>query len=186
MIFTELPLAGAYLIELERQEDERGFFARSWCAEEFAAHGLNPRLVQCNVSYNRDAGTLRGMHYQVPPHEEAKLVRCTRGRLWDVIVDLREGSPTRLHWYGVELSAENHRALYVPEGLAHGFLTFAPGTEVFYQMTGFYAPGSARGFRWDDSALGIDWPAPVHRVSARDQAYPPLDPGHTQPSEPHG
>jgi dTDP-4-dehydrorhamnose 3,5-epimerase len=171
VIFRETKLPGAYVIELEPHRDERGFFARTWCQREFEAHGLNPGLVQCNISYNEDRGTLRGMHYQAPPHEEAKLVRCTRGRLYDVIIDLRPDSPAFKQHIGVTLSAENRTMLYVPEGFAHGFLTLDDATEVFYQMSAFYAPEAARGVRWNDPAFGIEWPAPVEHIKDRDQAY---------------
>jgi dTDP-4-dehydrorhamnose 3,5-epimerase len=169
--FTPTPLAGAYVIELERIEDERGFFARSFCQEEFRKQGLKPAIAQCNVSWNRKRGTLRGLHYQAAPHEEAKVVRCTRGTVWDVLVDLREGSPTRLRWHAQELSAENRRAFYVPEGFAHGFQALADDSEVLYQMSEFYHPGLARGLRWDDPKLGIRWPLPEPTLSARDRSY---------------
>lgn len=172
MIFRETPLSGAYVIDLERHSDERGFFARTWCRREFEEHGLNPRLVQCNISYNKTRGTLRGMHYQAPPHEEAKLVRCTRGRIYDVIIDLRSDEPTYTDSFGITLCDEKRRALYVPEGFAHGFLTLDDDTEVFYQMSEFYAPEAARGVRYDDPAFGIDWPAPVQCIKERDRNYP--------------
>jgi dTDP-4-dehydrorhamnose 3,5-epimerase len=172
MTFTETELEGAFVIDLDRIEDPRGFFARSWCAREFEEHGLNPRLVQCNVSRNGSRGTLRGMHYQVPPHEEAKLVRCTLGAIYDVIVDLRPRSSTYLRSFGSMLSAENHRALYVPEGFAHGFLTLTDESEVFYQMSEFYAPDAARGLRWNDPALAIEWPEAVTVIAERDRTYP--------------
>jgi dTDP-4-dehydrorhamnose 3,5-epimerase len=172
MIFTETPIAGAYVIEVERMEDDRGFFARTWCQREFEKHGLDSRLVQCNLSFNRSKGTLRGMHYQAPPHAEAKLVRCTAGAFYDVIVDLRPGSKSFRQWFGIELTADNRRALFIPEGLAHGFLTLADQTEVFYQMSEFYTPEGARGVRWDDPVFGIRWPAAVAVISPRDAAYP--------------
>lgn len=172
MIFRETDLPGAYVIDLDRHADERGFFARAWCRREFEARGLNPRLVQCNISYNAERGTLRGMHYQAPPHEEAKLVRCTRGRIYDVIVDLRRDSPAFTRHVGIELNDRNRTMLYVPEGVAHGFLTLEDDTEVFYQMSTFYAPEAARGVRWNDPAFAIDWPAPVRQVKARDANYP--------------
>jgi dTDP-4-dehydrorhamnose 3,5-epimerase len=177
MKFAESPLKDAFVIELEPRLDDRGFFARAWCAKEFEAHGLNPRVVQSNVSYNRRRGTLRGMHYQVAPHEETKLVRCIRGGIYDVIVDLRPGSRTHLQWFGVELTADNRRMLYVPEGFAHGFQTLEDDTEVFYQVTEFYTPGAERGIRWDDPALGIEWPHADGRVlSPKDQSWPALSP----------
>jgi dTDP-4-dehydrorhamnose 3,5-epimerase len=172
MIFTETILMGAYLIKAERLEDERGFFARVWCCREFEAHGLGTALAQCNVSFNVSRGTLRGMHYQVAPHEEAKLVRCTMGAIYDVIVDLRRGSPTYRRHFGEVLSAENRNMLYIPEGFAHGFITLEDRTEVFYQMSAFYDAESARGVRWDDPAFGIRWPAEVRVISERDRSYP--------------
>jgi len=174
--FVPTPLAGAFVVELELIEDERGFFARSFCQNEFRARGLDPVVAQCNVSLNRSRGTLRGLHYQAPPHEEAKLVRCTRGAIWDVIIDLREGSPTRWKPFSNELTADNRRALYVPRGFAHGFQTLADDSEVLYQISEFYHPECSRGLRWDDPALGIRWPLPDPVVSARDRAYPLLAP----------
>lgn len=172
MIFTETPLKGAFIIEPERLEDERGFFARTWCQREFEAHGLNSRLVQCNISFNKKKGTLRGMHYQIAPYEEAKLVRCTQGAIYDVIIDLRPGSSTFKQYTAAVLTAQNHKMLYVPEGFAHGFLTLEDHTEVFYQMSEFYAPEYARGVRWNDPAFGVQWPAEVQIISDRDQNYP--------------
>jgi dTDP-4-dehydrorhamnose 3,5-epimerase len=176
MVFIETGLEGAFVVDLERAVDSRGFFARSWCTHEFQAHGLNPRLVQCSVSRNHLKGTLRGMHYQAAPHQEAKLVRCTQGALYDVIVDLRPESRTYLAHFGVELTASNHRALYVPEGFAHGYLTLADESEVFYQMSEFYAPAAARGVRWNDPALSINWPGPVVVISERDKNLPDFEP----------
>jgi dTDP-4-dehydrorhamnose 3,5-epimerase len=176
MQFSETSLKGAFVIDVERSEDERGFFARSWCQREFEAHGLNPNVVQCNVSRNCRRGTLRGIHFQVPPHEEAKLVRCTKGAIYDVVVDLRSDSDTFLQHVGVVLSEENHRALYVPEGFGHGFLTLSDATEVFYQMSQFFEPAAARGIRWDDPALSITWPEPIHLISERDRSYPDFQP----------
>jgi dTDP-4-dehydrorhamnose 3,5-epimerase len=173
--FLPTPLTGAYLIELELLEDERGFFARSFCQSEFRAHGLDPVVAQCNVSFNRKRGTLRGLHYQAEPHAEAKLVRCTRGAVWDVIVDLRKGSLTVRQWHAAELTADNRRALYIPAGFAHGFQTLADDTEVLYQMSEFYHPESARGILWDDPALQINWPLSNPTVSERDRSYPPLN-----------
>jgi dTDP-4-dehydrorhamnose 3,5-epimerase len=172
MLFTKTGLESAFIVDVERHEDERGFFARSWCAREFEAHGLNPRLVQCNVSRNRVKGTLRGMHYQVAPHREAKLVRCTAGAVHDVIIDLRPESPTCRRHFGMVLCAENHRALYVPEGFAHGYLTLEDNSEVFYQMSEFHEAAAARGVRWNDPAFGISWPAEVRVISDRDRGYP--------------
>ncbi len=172
MIFRELELTGAFLLELERHEDERGFFARAFCRREFEEHGLDPTVSQANLSYNRDRGTLRGMHYQVVPSQEAKTVRCVAGALHDVIVDLRPGSATYGHHTAVELSADNRASLYVPAGLAHGFQTLAPHTEVYYLMSEAYSPEHARGFRHDDPALGIRWPLPVSVISERDATLP--------------
>lgn len=174
MRFVETGLAGAWLIEPELAEDERGLFARTYCEREFAARGISTRFVQCSTSYNARAGTLRGMHYQAEPAAEEKLVRCTRGAIYDVIVDLREHSPTHLRWFAAELSADNRRALYVPKGFAHGFKTLADASEVFYQISEFYQPEAARGVRWDDPALAIHWPAGAPILSERDRAYPGL------------
>ena len=174
MIFTELNLCGAYVIEVERHEDGRGYFGRSFCVEEFGRIGLKSGVAQCNVSFNRRKGTLRGIHYQVPPKAEAKLVRCTRGAIYDVIVDLRGGSPTFSRWAAVELSEDNSRMLYIPEGFAHGFQTLADDSEVFYQMFTPYSPEHARGVRWDDPAFGISWPLTDPIVSERDRSFPLL------------
>jgi len=171
MRFTETTLPGAFVVDVERHEDERGFFARSWCTQEFRDRGLNPCVVQCNISWNRIKATLRGMHYQATPHAEVKLVRCTRGSVYDVIVDLRERSPTYLGHVGVELSADSHRALYIPDGFAHGFMTLEDDTEVFYQMSALYEPSAAKGVRWNDPAFGIHWPLPVSIISSRDRDY---------------
>ncbi len=170
MKFVETELPGAWQVDLEPHRDERGFFARSFCRDEFAARGLSPVVAQCNVSWNARAGTLRGMHYQLAPSAEAKLVRCTAGAIWDAIVDLRPDSPTFRRWTARELSAEDRGALYVPEGFAHGFLTLRDETEVFYQMSASYAPARARGFRWDDPAIGIAWPAAPAVISEADRA----------------
>jgi dTDP-4-dehydrorhamnose 3,5-epimerase len=175
MIFQETSLPGAFVIEPERFEDERGFFARTWCRREFAQRGLSVELAQCNTSFNTKKGTLRGMHFQVAPHAEIKLVRCTRGAIYDAIIDLRPDSPAYRRWFAVELTAENLRQLYIPAGFAHGFQTLADGSEVFYQMSEFYHPDSARGVRWDDPALGIIWPLPVSVISPRDRTYPLLE-----------
>ena len=176
MVFTETGLSGAVIVDVESHADERGFFARSWCTREFAERGLNPSVVQCNVSGNTVKGTLRGMHYQIAPHAEVKLVRCTKGAMYDVIIDLREGSPTFLRHVGVELTADNHRALYIPEGFAHGFMTLEDNSEVFYQMSAYYEPTAARGVRWNDPIFGIDWPLPVSVISTRDRDYPDFKP----------
>ena len=172
MIFAETPIEGAYVIDIERLEDHRGFFARTWCANEFAEHGLDVHLVQCNISFNAASGTLRGMHYQAAPHGEAKLVRCTMGSIYDVIVDLRESSPNYLRWYGVELSAANRRMLYIPEGVGHGFQTLVPDSEVSYQMSELYHPESAKTARWNDPAFGIDWPIANPVISDKDRNAP--------------
>lgn len=172
MIFRETPLAGAWILEPERFEDERGFFARTWDRREFEARGLDPTLAQCSVSYNYRLGTLRGLHFQAAPHEEVKLVRVTRGAIWDVIVDLRPDSPTRTKHFSVILSADAGNQLYIPKGMAHGFQSLEEGSEVFYQISEFYAPESARGYRWDDPAFGIPWPEPVAVISEKDCNLP--------------
>lgn len=172
MIFEPTRLEGVTVVAPERVEDERGFFARTWDTEVFESQGLDPRLVQSSVSYNRLRGTLRGMHYQAAPHEEAKLVRCTAGVVFDVAVDLRPESRTYLDWFGVELSAENRLALYVPEGCAHGFLTLTDDSEVLYLISAFWAPDAGRGVRWDDPAFGIRWPGEVAVINERDRTYP--------------
>jgi dTDP-4-dehydrorhamnose 3,5-epimerase len=171
MIFKESPLRGAYLIDMARVDDERGFFARSFCPEEFAAHGLALHLGQCSVSFNARKGTLRGLHFQAAPHEEDKLVRCTAGAVFDVIVDVRSGSPTHRQWFGTELSAVNHRSLYIPKGFAHGFISLADDTEVYYMISVPYARGFARGLRWNDPLLGIKWPMEPAVISRRDAEY---------------
>jgi dTDP-4-dehydrorhamnose 3,5-epimerase len=175
MLFTETKLKGAFIIDIAPRQDERGFFARSWCADEFEKHGLNPRLAQCNISFNKKRGTLRGMHYQAEPFPEAKLVRCTLGAMYDVMIDLRQNSPTFKQWLAVELTAQNRRALYIPEGFAHGFQTLADNTEVFYQMSEFYHPECARGVRWDDPAFGVEWALPITMASPQDSAYLRMD-----------
>lgn len=172
MKFTETQLKGAYIIEIEKLTDERGFFARAWCRNEFEAQGLNPELVQTNVSYNIKKGTLRGMHYQVKPYEETKLVRCTRGAIYDVIIDLRPDSSTYKKCFGLELTAGNYKMLYVPENFGHGFQALADDTEVTYQVSQFYTPGAEKGIRWDDPAFGIDWPFPVSVISQKDSNWP--------------
>jgi dTDP-4-dehydrorhamnose 3,5-epimerase len=179
MIFTESPLRGAFVLDLQRREDPRGFFARTFCREEFEAHGLRPAVAQCNLSYNHAKGTLRGMHYQAAPATEPKLVRCTRGAIYDVIVDLRPDSPTYLRHFGVELTEDNRRSLYVPDLFAHGYLTLTEGAEVSYQVGEFYTPGAERGLRYDDPALGIEWPVAVSVISDKDRAWPLLEAGAT-------
>lgn len=176
MTFTETKLRGAYVIEPERFDDERGFFARTFCRREFEEHGLDTDVAQSALSYNRRKGTLRGMHYQAPPHAQAKLVRSARGAVYDVIIDLRPESATLRSWFGMELTAANRLMLYVPKGFAHGFLTLDDDSEVAYHMSGFYAPETERGVRWDDPAFGIQWPIPVTVLSERDRAFPPFRP----------
>jgi len=172
MIFREAKLPGVFEIDLQVKPDARGFFARTWCQEEFAAHGLSTKLAQCSVSFNTRKGTLRGMHYQVAPHAETKLVRCTRGAIYDVVLDLRPRSPKFMDYIGVVLTAEKRNMIYVPEGCAHGFLTLEEGTEVFYQVSEFQSPESARGVRFDDPAFRIAWPEKIAVISERDRNYP--------------
>ena len=174
MIFVETPLRGAFTIDLERYEDERGFFARTFCVNEFTNHGLNPKVVQCNLSSNSKAGTLRGMHFQKGPAGEAKLVRCVRGAIHDVVVDLRSESPTYRQSYAVQLTMENRRALYIPESFGHGFQTLVDDTEVEYQMSEFHAQQDARGFRYDDAAFSIRWPRSVSMISTQDLNWLPF------------
>lgn len=176
MKFTETNIPGAYVLDLEPITDERGFFARTFCKDEFAAHGLTTEIAQCNRSLSTERGTLRGLHYQVAPHQEAKLVHCMRGRFFDVCLDLRPDSPTSTQWTGVELSAENRRALFVPEGCAHGFLTLEDNTEIYYQISASYAPEAQRGVRYDDPAFGIEWPDEIRHIKDRDAQYPDFDP----------
>ena len=179
MIFNETKLKGAYIIEVEPFEDERGSFARTFCREEFETHGLNSFVAQCNISHNRRKGTLRGMHYQIAPHAEAKLVTCLAGSIYDVIIDLRPDSITYCHWLAVELSARHPRNLiYIPEGFAHGFQTLEDDTEVFYQMSHSYVSKAARGVRWDDPAFAIDWPDRPRTLSDRDNNYPDFSPSY--------
>jgi dTDP-4-dehydrorhamnose 3,5-epimerase len=172
MLFTETPLPGVWIIDIDRREDDRGWFARSFCQDEYRAHGLNPQIAQCNISLNRKKGTLRGMHYQAAPYAEAKTVRCTRGAIYDVALDLRPDSPTFLRWFGLELTGESCRMLYILEGLAHGFQSLTDDSEVLYEMSEFYHPEASRGVRWDDPAFGITWPLPDPILSDRDRAYP--------------
>jgi dTDP-4-dehydrorhamnose 3,5-epimerase len=170
--FSETALAGAFVIDIDPVEDERGFFARTFCRREFEARGLNPDLAQCSVSFNRRKGTLRGMHYQAAPRAEAKVVWCAAGAVHDVIIDLRPASPTFRRWHGVDLKAGTWRMLYIPEGVAHGFQTLADDTAVYYQISQFHDAGSARGVRWNDPAFGIRWPAPPSVMSERDRGFP--------------
>ena len=172
MIFIPTRLGGATVVEPERHDDERGHFARIFCEREFASHGLPTRVAQANRSLTRREGTLRGMHYQLAPHAEDKLVRCERGSIWDCIIDLRPASPTYCQWLGVELSEANGRMLLVPQGFAHGFLTLSDDVAVSYQVSAFYTPGAERGVRFDDAVFGIAWPAPVRHLSAKDAAWP--------------
>jgi len=176
MIFRETILKGAFVIEMEKFEDKRGFFARAWCQKEVEANGLVSRVVQTNISFNKKRGTLRGMHYQVAPYEQIKLVRCTRGVIYDVIIDLRPDSPTFRKWTGVELTAENYTMLYVPENFAHGFQTLEDNTEVTYQVSQFYSPESERGVRYDDPVFQVAWPLPVEVISEKDIAWPYCSP----------
>ena len=171
MLFKQTKFKGVFIIEPERLKDRRGFFARTFCKKEFEKHGLNPRIVQCSISLNKKKGTLRGMHYQAFPHQEAKLVSCIRGAIYDITIDLRPDSPTFKQWLAVELTADNHRMLYVPEGVAHGFQTLVDNTEILYQMFEFYYPECARGVRWNDPAIGIQWPFKNCIVSPKDQQY---------------
>ncbi len=171
MKLLETKLKGAYIIKLDKLEDERGFFARSWCQKEFLDYGLNPNIVQCNISFNTRKGTLRGMHYQSAPHEEVKLVRSTRGAIYDVIIDLNPNSKSFKQWISVELTADNGKMLYVPKGFAHGFQTLEDNTEVFYQMSEFYHPESAQGVRWNDPTFDIQWPIGDPIMSAKDSQY---------------
>lgn len=176
MIFTQTSLPGAYFVDLDKREDDRGFFARAWCRREFAEQGLSTALVQCNLSFNERRGTLRGLHFQLPPHGEVKLVRCTRGSIYDVIVDLRPDSPTFKKWLAVELSAENRRMLYVPEGFAHGYQTLLDETETFYQVSAYYAAEAEGGVRWDDPAFAIAWPEADERLlSPKDASWPSFE-----------
>ena len=172
MIFTQTSLGGVFCVDVERHEDQRGSFARTFCQHEFAAHGLPVNFVQSNISCNTRRGILRGMHFQADPHPEGKLVRCTRGAIWDVVIDLRSGSPSYRRWIGVELNEKNARALYIPEGCAHGFQTLTDDSEVLYLMSEFYYPELARGVRWNDPAFGIEWPIADAFLSERDASYP--------------
>ena len=176
MIFTETPLAGAFVIALEPRDDDRGFFARAFCQNELAQHGLETTVAQANLSFNHRKGTLRGLHMQNPPHGEDKMVRCITGAIFDAIVDLRPGSPTYRQWFGVELSAANRLMLYVPKGFAHGYQSLTDGSEVLYMVTQFYTPGAERGLRWDDPAFGIAWPLPDPILSEKDAAAPDFTP----------
>jgi dTDP-4-dehydrorhamnose 3,5-epimerase len=175
MTFVETKLGGVFEVDLELNSDERGFFARSWCEREFANQGLESKLVQCNISLNRRKNTLRGIHYQAAPFAETKLVRCTAGAVYDVVLDLRRESPSFKQWFGVALSAENRKAIYIPEGCGHGFLTLTDDAEIMYQMSEFYHPEAARGFRWNDPSFQIQWPGNVEVISERDRTYPDFE-----------
>ena len=175
MKFLETPLHGLYVVELETLNDDRGFFARSFCVREFEGLGLDATVAQCNISFNKKAGTLRGLHFQASPHEEAKLVRCTRGAIYDVAIDIRPTSRTYLNSYAVELTPDNRRMIFIPRGFAHGFQTLLDSSEVFYLMSEFYHPESARGLRWDDPAFGIAWPLGDPIISDKDRTHPLLD-----------
>jgi dTDP-4-dehydrorhamnose 3,5-epimerase len=176
MLFHKTKLPGVFEIQVEPHIDERGFFARLWCQREFEAKGLNPKLVQCSISVNTSKGTLRGLHFQAHPHDETKLVRCTKGAIYDVVLDLRPSSPGFRDWFAVVLTPVNRKTMYIPEGCAHGFLTLEDDTEVFYQMSEFYNAESARGVRWNDPAFGITWPGKVEVISERDRTYPDFTP----------
>jgi len=182
MIFGATRLDDAWLIDIEPREDERGFFARTWCRQELSAQGLDPEIAQESLSYNRHCGTIRGLHFQRSPHEETKIVRCTRGAIFDVVVDLRPRSPTYLRWQGFELTAENRRALYVPKGFAHGFQTLAENAEIAYQISAFYVPDSAGGYRYDDATFGIAWPLPATVIGERDLSWPAFNADALAPS----
>ena len=172
MTFTETPLAGAYIIDIVALKDDRGFFARTWSVDELKQRGLDATLVQCNVAWNPTKGTLRGMHFQRPPYDEVKIIRCTRGALFDVIIDLRPSSPTFKQWTSVELDADSRRMLYVPKGLAHGYITLTDDVEAYYHVSAPYTPGSADGVAWDDPAFGVTWPMAPTVISERDRAWP--------------
>ena len=172
MEFIETALKGAFVIRQKKIEDHRGYFARAWCREEFIQHGLNPNMVQLNTAFNFQRGTVRGMHYQEKPHEEAKLIRCTRGAIYDVIIDLRPDSPTCGQWHGEELTSSNSTMLYAPEGFAHGYQTLLDDTEMCYMTSALYAPEAARGVRYDAVAFGIRWPLPVTAISEQDRKWP--------------
>ena len=172
MEFSETSLKGAYVVRLKKIQDERGYFARGWCREEFLQHGLNPQMVQLNVGFSHRLGTVRGLHYQLAPHGEAKYVRCTRGAIYDVIIDLREGSPTVRQWFGIELTPDSGLMLYAPEGFAHGYQSLQDDTETYYMTSAPYAPAAARGVRYDDPAFGVRWPLPVSVISEADRDWP--------------
>ena len=172
MIFTETKLRGAYLIEVQKNEDHRGFFGRAWCGKEFEAHGLTAKIAQINTSRTKKKGTIRGMHFQVAPYGEAKFIRCTKGRIYDVIIDLRPESPTFTQWIGNELSEDNYRMVYAPEYFAHGFVSLEDECEVYYPVTEFYTPQAERGIRWNDPAFNIKWPVPIEIFTEKDMSHP--------------
>ncbi|MCI0621722.1 MAG: dTDP-4-dehydrorhamnose 3,5-epimerase [Acidobacteria bacterium] len=172
MVFSQAPLESAYIVDVTKIEDNRGFFARSWCSQEFLRRGLTNVMVQTNIGFNLKRGIVRGLHYQTDPHSEAKLIRCTRGAIYDVIVDLRPDSPTYKQWFGTELTEDNYRMIYAPEGVAHGYQTLTDNAEIVYQTSEFFVPEAATGVRYDDPAFTIDWPLPVQLVSARDRSWP--------------
>lgn len=172
MIFTETKLKGAFVVEVKKLEDERGFFGRAWCQEEFEAHGIKTKICQINTSFTKNKGTIRGMHYQVDPYQEAKFIRCTKGRIFDVMVDLRPNSPTFLQWVGNELSEDNYKMAYVPENFAHGFVSLVDNCEVYYPVSQFYTPGAERGMRWNDPAINIEWPIDIINISDKDKGHP--------------
>ena len=178
MIFTETRLKGAFIIEIKKIEDERGFFGRAWCQKEFEEHGLNPNICQINASHTKKKGTIRGLHYQIDPYQEAKFIRCTRGRVFDLIIDLRPDSPTFMQWIGNELSSDSYKMVYVPENFAHGILSLEDNSEVYYPVTQFYTPGAERGIRWNDPAFNIKWPIDVEIVSEKDNSHPDFDISH--------
>lgn len=171
MLFTETPIKGAYILEIKKIDDDRGFFGRSWCRKEMEEHGLNGNLCQANTSFSKLKGTIRGMHYQVSPYEETKLIRCTRGAIYDVIIDLRATSETYLKWFGAELTQDNYRMMYVPEGFAHGFITLADNSEVYYNVTQFYIPGAETGIRYNDPLININWPVTPAVISEKDRSH---------------
>ena len=171
MIFSKTMLVGVYIIDMEQIEDERGFFARSWCEKEFSLHEINSKFVQCNISFNKKMGTLRGMHYQAAPFEEAKLIRCIKGSVYDVVIDIQPNSPSFMKWFGVRLSADSYKLIYIPKGFAHGFITLEDNTELFYQMSEFYHPESANGIMWDDPKININWPEINKIISKKDLSY---------------
>ncbi len=175
MIFTETKLKGAFVVEIKKLEDERGFFGRAWCQQEFEAHGIETKICQINTSFTKKKGTIRGMHFQADPYQEAKFIRCTKGRIFDVMVDLRPDSPTFLQWVGNELSEDNYKMAYVPENFAHGFVSLVDNCEVYYPVSQFYTPGAERGMRWNDPAINIKWPVDIINISDKDKSHSDFD-----------